>query len=308
MKTDTIAENRLPGRMHRHGGRYYVRSALHIFVLILITVVLFLPLVALLFMSFKSDNDLLFYNYSLFPHDWTFQNYVNVFNLEGGTQLDFFGSIGNTVLITVCSLVGTVFTSALCAYGFTRFRVRENSVVFSILLAGTLIPSQVLQIPMYEVYYQLGWIDTFYPFIVPAFFGGGILNIYLMREFVRGISPSMFEAAEIDGAGELRMFFQLALPLSLPVLVTVAIFTFQGTWNDFYGPLLYINSPEKYTLALAVYQFSTNFNSYTGSMSTMTPWNLIAAVNILSMLPIIILYSFGQKYFIEGISLGSVKG
>lgn len=308
MKQNTVAENRLPGSMHRHGGRYHVRSGLHVLVLIVITFVLFLPLVALLFMSFKSDNDLLFYNYSLFPHEWTFQNYVNVFNLEGGTQLDFFGSIGNTVLITVCSLVGTVFTSALCAYGFTRFRVRENSVVFSILLAGTLIPSQVLQIPMYEVYYQLGWIDTFYPFIVPAFFGGGILNIFLMREFMRGISPSMFEAAEIDGAGEMRMFLQLALPLSLPVLVTVAIFSFQGTWNDFYGPLLYINSPEKYTLALAVYQFSTNFNSYTGSMSTMTPWNLIAAVNILSMLPIIILYSFGQKYFIEGISLGGVKG
>ncbi len=291
-----------------HEKKYYVRAAGHVLLLVLITLLLFLPLIALLLMSFKSDNDLLFYNYALFPHEWTFDNYYNVFNLQGGTRLNFFGSIGNTALITVCSLIGTVFTSALCAYGFTRFRVRENPVVFSVLFAGTMIPSQVLQIPMYEVYYTLNWIDTFWPFIVPSFFGGGILNIFLMREFMRGITPSMFEAAEIDGAGELRMFLQLALPLSVPVLVTVGIFTFQGSWNDFYGPLLYISSPENYTLALAVYQFSTNFNSYTGSMSTMTPWNLIAAVNILSMLPIILLYSFGQRYFIEGISLGSVKG
>lgn len=292
----------------RPHASYYVRSALNVVVLLAITLLMFIPLVALLLTSFKSNNDLMFHNESLFPHEFTFSNYYNVFHLSGGTQLNFFGSIGNTVLITCCNLVGVVFTSALAAYGFTRFRVRENPVLFTVFLSGMLIPGQVLQIPMYEVYYKLGWIDTFWPFIIPAFFGGGIFNIFLVREFMRTVSASMFEAAEIDGSGEFRMFLQLALPLSVPVLVTVAIFTFQGAWNDFYGPLIYINSPEKYTLALAVYQFSVNSNSYTGSMSVMTPWNLIAAVNVLSMLPIIILYSVGQKYFLEGISLGGVKG
>ena len=268
--------------------------------LAIIVFIMFIPLVALLCMSFKPDGDLLYHADKLFPSKWTFDNYVNIFNLQGNIELNFFRSVANTLLITVCSVVGIVFTSALCAYGFMRFNVKENGFFFGIFMVGSMIPGQVLQIPIYEVYFRIGWINTFWPFIVPAFLGGGIFNIFLMRQFMYGIPSSIFESGELDGANEFQMFIKFVVPLSVPVFIVVGVFTFVGTWNDFGGPLIFLNDPEKFTLALSVYQFSVDFNSYTGGSSALVPWNLVAAINIISMLPILILYSCGQRYFTEG--------
>ena len=284
------------------------RSAIKFLFLTIILVLLFLPLVALLGMSFKPDEDLMFNVGSLFPSKFTFKNYIEIFNLQGAVELNLFRAIGNTVFITFFMVIGVTFTSIFCGYGFTRFRVRLNNILFALFFGCAMIPGQVLQIPIYELYYNLGFIDTYYPFIIPAFTGGGIFNIFLVKQFMRNFPKGMFESAQIDGAGEFRIFLSFAIPLSVPVMIVIGIFTFLNGWNDFAGPLIYLNTTEKYTLALAIYQFTADFNRYTGSTSVNMPWNLVAAMSVISMLPILLLYSFGQKYFMEGISLGSEKG
>jgi multiple sugar transport system permease protein len=212
-------------------------------------------------------------------------------------------------MIAAVSIIGIVLSSSFVAYGFTRFGyLRAASVFFSVLMATMFIPGQVLQIPIYEIYYRIGWLDTFWPFLIPPFLGGGIVNVFLVKQFMRGIPSSLFEAGELDGASELRMFAVIALPLQIPVMLTIAIFTFIGSWNDFFGPLIYLSSSKNYTLALLIYTFMCDPAKYTGGGFARTPWNLVSALSMISMVPIFVIYAFAQKYFMEGIALTGVKG
>ncbi len=260
-------------------------------------VLVMIPLLTLIMTSFKSLEDIMLHPTSFFPTKWVFTNFVTVLK-----EFPFMRYLANTIFVTVLNSFGVVLSSALVAYGFSRFNFKYKNLIFTIMLGTIFIPAQILQIPMFELYRSLGWFNSYYPMILPGFLGGGIVNVFLIRQFMSNLPKQMYEAAVVDGANEFQIFSRIAVPLCKPVLLTVFIFTFVGTWNDFYSPLLYLTDDSKYTLAYGLYMTFSKFE-----VAGQTAWNLVSAANIVFVIPIIAMYFFFQKYFVEGITLGSVK-
>ncbi|MDU7475786.1 MAG: carbohydrate ABC transporter permease [Paenibacillus macerans] len=262
-------------------------------VLIAGAAVVIVPLLWTFFTSLKTPAEVFKDNF--FPTTWLWSNYADAVR-----AIPFFTFLLNTLIILIPVLIGTVFSAALCAYGFARFRFKGKKTLFLVLLATMMLPSQVTLIPMFIMFKEAGWVDTFLPLIVPSFFGGGAFNIFLIRQFMRAIPRDLDESAFVDGANRMQIFLRIILPLSMAPLIAVAIFTFMGVWNDFQGPLIYLNSTEKYTLALGLSMFKGLYN---------VEWNMLMAATILIMLPALIVFFVAQKYFIEGISISSaIKG
>jgi multiple sugar transport system permease protein len=205
----------------------------------------------------------------------------------------------NTLMLCLLNVIGAVASSALAAYGFACIPWRGRDRVFLLALATMMIPFPVTMVPLYGLFRWLGWIGTLQPLWVGSFFAGAF-NVFLLRQFFRTVPRDLSDAARIDGCGEFRVFWQIILPLCRPALAVVALFTFMGTWNDFLGPLLYLSDPKDFTLALGL-QF---FQSQHGG----TEWHYLMAAGTLVSLPIILLYFFAQRTFIEGISMTGVKG
>ena len=285
-------------RKGRRIKRKTVNKILINVVLAISLVLVLMPLVFMFFSSFKTFEDAITHTASLFPHEWTFGNFTTVFK-----EFPFLRYLGNSIFVTVMACIGTTLSSALVAYGFARFQVKIKNFIFLLMLATIFIPGQVLQIPLFEMYREFHWFNTYLPFIVPAFLGGGIVNVFLIRNFFAALSKEFFESAQLDGASELRIFAQIVIPLAMPIILTVAIFSFVGNWNDFYSPLLYLTDDMKYTLAYGLYITFDKFK-----VAGQTAWNLICASNLVVILPIIVLYFLCQKYFVEGITVGGVKG
>jgi multiple sugar transport system permease protein len=204
----------------------------------------------------------------------------------------------NTLFLCGITVVGAVFSSAVVAYGFARLKFRGKSTMFLLMISTMALPSQVTMIPIFALFRSLGCYGTFLPLILPSFFGTPFY-IFLLTQFYRTLPEELAEAARIDGAGEWRIFWQVMLPLSKPALVTCALFQFLGTWNDFFGPLLYLNDPSRYTLAYGLQQFMASF--YGGK------WAELMAGATLFTLPIILLFFFAQKTFIQGIATSGSK-
>ena len=196
------------------------------------------------------------------------------------------------------TVFGAVFSSAMVAYRFARLQFKGKGALFLLMISTMALPAQVTMIPVFALFRSLGWYGTFLPLIVPSFFGTPFY-IFLLTQFYRTLPEELAEAARIDGAGEWRIFWQVMLPLSKPALVTCALFQFLGTWNDFFGPLLYLNDPSKYTLAYGLQQFMASF--YGGK------WAELMAGATLFTLPIIALFFFAQKTFIQGIATSGSK-
>lgn len=273
----------------------------HIF-LFIVAILVMIPLIVLVGTSLKTEEAVMFNPEQIFPKQPTLSNFIYIIN-----EFNFLKYAGNTLFIVVIATLGTVFSCAFVGFGFIRYDVKVKTLIFAILFGSAMIPGQVLQIPIYETFHRLGWIDTYFPFIIPPIFGGGIFNVFLVMQFFRGIPLSTYESAEIDGANDFKIFLKFVLPLSVPVLLAISIFTILANWNDFFGPLIYLNSQSKYTLALAVYEiiYYNNMNSTGGS----TKWNFVAAANIITMIPILIVYAFGAKLFVTGIDFsGGLKG
>mgnify|MGYP002675046420 FL=1 len=267
-------------------------------ILVISTCLVLLPIVTMVMTSLKTFEDVQMNPASLIPKEFTLKNYVTVF-----TEFPFTQYLINTLFITITSTIGITLTSALVAYAFARFDFKYKGIIFAVMLSTIMIPGQILQIPLYEMYRGMGWINTYKPMIIPAFLGGGITNVFLIRQFFNSLPKSIFESAQIDGAGEFRIFATIAVPLSKAIIFTVAIFSFTASWNDFYSPLLYINDDKKYTLAYGLYIFFDKFK-----VGSYKAWNIICAANLVVIVPIIVLYFFAQRYFVEGITLGGVKG
>lgn len=267
-------------------------------ILVISTCLVLLPIVTMVMTSLKTFEDVQMDPASLIPKEFTLKNYVTVF-----TEFPFTQYLINTLFITITSTIGITLTSALVAYAFSRFDFKYKGIIFAVMLSTIMIPGQILQIPLYEMYRGMGWINTYKPMIIPAFLGGGITNVFLIRQFFNSLPKSIFESAQIDGAGEFRIFATIAVPLSKAIIFTVAIFSFTASWNDFYSPLLYINDDKKYTLAYGLYIFFDKFK-----VGSYKAWNIICAANLVVIVPIIVLYFFAQRYFVEGITLGGVKG
>jgi multiple sugar transport system permease protein len=235
----------------------------------------------------------------VFPPQWLpnpvrWQNYT-----EALTILPFGRYALNTLIITVVTTVGVVLTSSLCAYGFARLQFPGRDLIFMIVLTAIMIPYAVLLIPHYIMFRYLGWIDTYLPLTVPVWFGGGAFNIFLLRQFFRTIPAELSDAARIDGSSELGIYWRIIMPLAGPALAAVAIFTVLNAWNDFLGPLVYISSQDKFTLALGLAQFRGLYA---------TQWQYLMAASTVVVVPTLVLFFLAQRYFIQGVVLTGLKG
>jgi len=214
------------------------------------------------------------------------------------TVLPFGRFILNSFLVATYSVFGQVLTASLVAYSFARLRWRGRDVWFVVMLSTMMLPAQVTMIPHYQIFRFLGWIDTLRPLIIPSFFGGGAFFIFLMRQFFKTIPVELEEAARLDGCSNLRIFWDIMLPLSGPAVATVCVLSFISHWQNFIGPLIYLNSFEKYTIAIGLSMFQDMYGGY--------PHYLLAASNI-ALLPVLTLFAVAQKYFVQGIVLTGLK-
>lgn len=261
--------------------------------LISLSVIFMIPFVWLLSSSLKSNADIFAMPPKWIPDPIEFSNYVEVLR-----QVPFFRFLANTLKIAVPVLVANVFVSAMVGYAFARFRAPGKNVLFMLLLSTMMLPSQVTMIPLFIMFKEVGWVDTLLPMIVPVFFGGSALYVFLFRQYYATFSASLGEAARIDGAGYFKTFTHVYLPMSKPILITVGIFSFMGSWNDFMGPLIYLNDMNNFTLAIGLNMFKTQY---------IQNWNYTMAYNVMIVAPLIILFFVAQKSFIQGIVITGTK-
>jgi len=215
------------------------------------------------------------------------------------TILPFDKYFVNTLIIVGGVMLGTVVTSTVSAFGFSRIKWKGRDVIFGVLMSSMMLPAAVSLIPSFLGWQMLGFYDTYFPLIAPAYFGGGMFNIFLLRQFYMAIPRDFDEAAVVDGAGYFGIYFKIILPLSRSAVIVVALFTFLGTWNDFMGPLIYLKSENLFTLALGLQMFQ---GSYTAQ------WDLLMAASTAVVLPCVLVFLIGQRYFLEGITLTGLKG
>jgi multiple sugar transport system permease protein len=227
------------------------------------------------------------------PHPVVWTNFGKAWS-----SMPFTRFLLNSLQITLSSVVLTTFTASLTAYGFARLRFRGRELLFMVMLATMMVPGQVRLIPLYVLFRNLGWLDSYKPILVPTFFGAGAFYIFLLRQFFLTMPNDLGEAARIDGCSSLGIFWRIYLPLSKPALATVMIFTFLENWDDFFRPLIYITSREKYTLALAIAHFSSEYG---------TEYHLLMAISVLIMVPCLVLFFSAQKLFVEGIVMSGLK-
>lgn len=215
------------------------------------------------------------------------------------TELPFPTFVGNTITITVFATFGQVASASLVAYGFARFKFKARNALFYLMLSTMMLPSQVTMIPVFLLWRQLGLVDTFVPLIAPAFFGGGAFTIFLLRQFFLTIPRELDEAAMIDGANPLVIWWHVLLPLARPALITTTLFSFVSHWDDFMGPLIYLNTMEKYTVSIGLRLFQDMFGAQL---------ELLMAASLIHILPTIVLFFVAQRYFVKGIALTGLKG
>jgi ABC-type glycerol-3-phosphate transport system permease component len=213
-------------------------------------------------------------------------------------KMNFWPALANTVFITTLSVAGQVLSCSLVGFGFARFRFRGRAILFMVMLSTMMLPAQVTMIPVFVLFRSLGLIDSFWPLIIPAWLASPFF-VFMFRQFFSQIPEELLEAARMDGCSNFRIYWQIMLPLSAPVIAIVAIYTFLGAWNDFMGPLIYLNSPENRTLALAL-------NSFRGQYG-LSDAHLLMAASVVTMLPCVILFFAAQKYFVESVAMTGGK-
>ena len=260
--------------------------------LILFSVALLLPLYWMVATALKTDQELAVFPPTLFPHNPQWGNFWEAVN-----YIPFFRFLGNTLTVTVLTIVGSVISNPLIAYGFSRIEWPGRDKVFLLAMATVFIPFPVVIIALFDIFARLGWINTFLPLVVPMFFGQAFW-IFLMRQFLMQIPMEVSDAARIDGANEFQVFSQIILPLTLPAVGVIGIFAALYAWNDFIGPLIYLQDESKYTLAIGLTFFRSQYD---------VQFNLLMAASTLIVLPVVIIFLLFQRAFLEGITLGSVK-
>ena len=266
-----------------------------VYILLIVGALVFtIPFIWTLGTALKSSEEFASDPGRIVPKNFVWSNFHKAW-----TELPFARFMLNTVLITVTTTFASVFSGSLVAYGFSRFEFKARNFLFYTMLATMMLPGQVTQIPVFMIWRQLHAIDTYYPLIIPAFFGGGAFNIFLLRQFFLSIPKELDEAAMIDGASYIKIWWRVLMPLSGPVLATVALFSYLGQWDNFEGPLIYLNSPEKYTVSIGLRMFQDSFG---------TNFEQVMAASVLHILPTIILFFCAQRYFLRGINLSGLGG
>lgn len=244
--------------------------------------------------SFKTNAEALRFPPTIIPNKFILSNYVN-----GWQRADFGLFAKNTVVLTLACTIGTVFSSALVGYGFARFKARGSSIWYIIMISTLMLPSQVTLIPQYLIFTKLKLIDSYWPMIIPSWLGGGAYNIFLYTQFFKSLPRELTEAAKIDGANSFQTFWRIMLPSIKSVALCVGVMALVFHWNDFFTPLIYLNSSQKYTISIGL-QF---LNSTQGTARI----GMMMAVAVITMLPVLIIFFLAQKYFIEGIKISGLK-
>ena len=269
-----------------------LRRVLLYIVLILIAVIMVVPFLWMLSTSLKTQYDAVKIPPVWIPDPPQWENYVKLF-----TEQPMFQFMLNTIKIVFFVVLGQLFFSSLAAYSFARISFKGRNVVFFFYIATLMVPGQVTMIPTYLMFAKAGLTDNHLALILPAFFSA--FGVFLLRQFFMSLPRELEEAAEIDGCNPFMTYWRIMLPLVVPAMLTLCVFTLMNTWNDYMGPLISLSSPEKYTMTLGIAYFK---GVYT------TQWNLVMAGSIVSVVPILIAYLCAQKYFIEGIAFSGVKG
>jgi len=266
--------------------------------IVVIGAITILPFLWMISTSFKEASEALVPPTTLdtwIPNPVDVTNYTGLFTDD---LLPFLAFFLNSFKITALVMIGRLLISAMAGYGFAVLDFPGRDAAFALLIGSLMIPSIVTVFPLYSFYAQIGWIDTHWPLIVPQIFAN-TFGAFLMRQFFMTVPKELGEAAIVDGADQYRVFYHIYLPLSGPVLATLAIFTFQGTWNDFFNALIFLNSTQKFTIPMGLAFFNSNYD---------TEYTRLMAGSCLSMLPILAVYCFAQQYFTRGISLSGLKG
>jgi multiple sugar transport system permease protein len=271
-------------------------SSLAGYILIFIMGVIFiLPFAWLVSSSFKPTGQLY-----LVPPRWIPRPPVLTSFISGWALLPFGSYLWNTIFVALVGALGTVISSSLVAYGFARFRSKANPVLFVLVISTMMLPNQVTLIPVYQIFSKLKWINTFLPILVPQYFAVGAFYIFLLRQFFRTIPRELDEAAKIDGCNTFRIFLFIMIPLCRPALITVLVFSLINNWNDFMTQLIYLNSEKLYTIAIGLQFFSSKYGPQ--------QINLLMAVSLITLLPLLFLFFVAQKYFVQGIATTGIKG
>lgn len=293
---------RLEQKLRAKSRKIEPAAKVSVILLLLACVAAALPFAWMLLTSFKTGDNAMRYPPQYWPQPFRWQNYLDVLNSE---KVHFQLWTRNTLIICLLSVSGTTISSAIVAYGFAKIRFKGRGVLFAIMLSTMMIPFPVTMVSLFSIFRWLGdhtgvpFLGTFKPLWIPAWFGSAF-NIFLLRQFFTTIPDELSEAARIDGCSELGIFTRVILPLSRPALTVVALFAFMGTWNDFLGPLIYLQRPEQFTLALGLLNLQ---NQHGG-----TPWNLLMAASVLVIMPVLLIFFLAQKTFIEGIATTGMKG
>jgi multiple sugar transport system permease protein len=262
-------------------------------VLLLVASLFATPLVWMFMTSLKSDLELTQDPYRLFPRQWQWKNYADAVN-----SMPYWNYLRNSLVLATMSVVGTVLSCSLVAYGFARLKWRARNVLFGVLVATMLLPWHVTMIPRFLLLRELGLYNSLGALILPTFLGDAF-SIFLLRQFFLSIPEELSEAARLDGCSEWSVYWRIVLPLSKPALAAVALFQFVAVWNDFNGPLLYLSDPDKFPLAYGLEQFVSSHSSQT---------HLLMAASVLFTLPMIALFFFAQRVFLRGIATTGIKG
>ena len=281
---------RKPGGWLKHLKQFWWAYIL----LVIVGVVLVAPLVWLVSSSLKAEGKIFTIPPEWIPNPARWSNYRTVFE-----RIPFGRFYWNSTVVTFFATLGNVVSASLVAFGFARMRFPGRNALFMVLLATVMIPYHVTLIPSYVLFRELHWLDTYLPLIVPAWLGGSAFNIFLLRQFFLRLSLELDDAARIDGAGPLRIYWDIVMPQSKPALGVVAIFSFLASWNDFFAPFIYLNTTNKFTLPLGLQLFQST-NS--------TQWNLLMAAAVMTAIPCVLLYFVAQRYFIQGVVFTGLKG
>lgn len=264
------------------------------------SILFMIPFAWTVFSSLKSPSELYMFPPKWLPATPHFENYAEVFAVS-----PFARWLWNSVFVAVLTTFGSVLSAAVTGYSFARFRYPGRDLIFILTLSTLMLPTEVTLIPLYLLFNKLKWLDTYLPLIIPAYFGGGAFLIFMMRQFFMTIPMDLDEAARIDGAGYLRIFWQILLPLSGPVLATAAVITFIGEWNAFLFPYIILNDKLKFTIGIGIKYFQT----IASNIDSMEPReNLLMAASLMMTAPIIVLFFTAQRYFVRGIVMSGIKG
>lgn len=284
-----------PGFWQHRRRRNQLTRAISFIILAIGSVLFMVPLVWQILTSLKTSAETMQYPPVWLPAEPQWQNYTLLFERYAiGT------AALNSIMVSTFVIIGTIISSSMAAYGFARLRMPGKQTIFVLLLSTLMLPGIVLIIPQFVLFQRMQWINSFYPLIVPAFFGN-VFYIFLMRQFLLTIPRDLEEAARIDGAGYLRIYALIAMPLIVPAVIVVAVYTFVATWNDFLTPLIYLSDEDKYTLAIALRYLQ-------GGMRSRPETHLLMAGSTIAILPCIVLFLLAQRWFIQGTVVTGSKG